>query len=181
MEHVRSTEFNLSNWIICVMRAVRIEWCHVIKPRPGCKHWLLVLRARQCYMCSLSHTPLDIYICMVCYTVVHVLCYIILSHLSYVNEDILHSEWLYIHVVCTHVVTLTYSWDNFNNSIPHSKLQQETVLRRPIYLWGMQWRNWLRHYATNRKVSGLIPDEVIGFFNWPNPSAALWPWGWLSL
>jgi hypothetical protein len=25
-------------------------------------------------------------------------------------------------------------------------------------------------YATSRKVAGLIPDEVIGFFNWPNPS-----------
>jgi hypothetical protein len=24
---------------------------------------------------------------------------------------------------------------------------------------------WLRHYATRRKVAGLIPDEVIGFFN----------------
>jgi hypothetical protein len=26
-------------------------------------------------------------------------------------------------------------------------------------------RSWLRHYATSRKVAGLIPDEVIGFFN----------------
>jgi hypothetical protein len=30
---------------------------------------------------------------------------------------------------------------------------------------------WLRHYATSRKVAGLIPDEIIGFFNWPNPSS----------
>jgi hypothetical protein len=29
----------------------------------------------------------------------------------------------------------------------------------------------LRHYATSRKVAGSIPDEVIGFFNWPNPSS----------
>jgi hypothetical protein len=27
----------------------------------------------------------------------------------------------------------------------------------------------LRHYATSRKVAGLIPDEVTGFFNSPNP------------
>jgi hypothetical protein len=27
------------------------------------------------------------------------------------------------------------------------------------------------HYATNRQVAGSIPDEVIGFFNWPNPSS----------
>jgi hypothetical protein len=25
--------------------------------------------------------------------------------------------------------------------------------------------SWLRHYATSRKVAGLIPDEVIGFLN----------------
>jgi hypothetical protein len=28
---------------------------------------------------------------------------------------------------------------------------------------------WLRHYTTNRKVAGWIPDEVI-FLNLPNPS-----------
>jgi hypothetical protein len=27
------------------------------------------------------------------------------------------------------------------------------------------------HYATSRKVAGSIPNEVIGFFNWPNPSS----------
>jgi hypothetical protein len=26
-----------------------------------------------------------------------------------------------------------------------------------------------RHYAPSLKVAGSIPDEVIGFFNWPNP------------
>jgi hypothetical protein len=30
---------------------------------------------------------------------------------------------------------------------------------------------WLRHYATGRKVAGSIPVEVIGFFNWLNPSS----------
>jgi hypothetical protein len=34
-----------------------------------------------------------------------------------------------------------------------------------------RWRNCLRHYATSRKVVGLFPNEVIGFFNWPNPSS----------
>jgi hypothetical protein len=24
---------------------------------------------------------------------------------------------------------------------------------------------WLRHYATSRKIAGSIPDEVIGFLN----------------
>jgi hypothetical protein len=31
----------------------------------------------------------------------------------------------------------------------------------------------LRHYATSRKVAGSIPDEVIGFFNWTNPSGRI--------
>jgi hypothetical protein len=30
---------------------------------------------------------------------------------------------------------------------------------------------WLRHYATSWKVVGSIPNEVIGFFNWCNPSS----------
>jgi hypothetical protein len=29
---------------------------------------------------------------------------------------------------------------------------------------------WLRYCATNRKVAGSIPDGVIGFFHWHNPS-----------
>jgi hypothetical protein len=28
----------------------------------------------------------------------------------------------------------------------------------------------LRYYATSRKVMGSIPDEVLGIFNWLNPS-----------
>ena len=30
---------------------------------------------------------------------------------------------------------------------------------------GMQWRSWLRHCATIRKVTGSIPDGVIGIFH----------------
>jgi hypothetical protein len=41
----------------------------------------------------------------------------------------------------------------------------------PLYIWSTRWRSWLRHYATSRKVAGSIPDEVIGFFSWPNPSS----------
>jgi hypothetical protein len=36
-----------------------------------------------------------------------------------------------------------------------------------------QSRSCLRHYATSRKVAGSIPDEVLGFFNWPNPSSRI--------
>jgi hypothetical protein len=38
-------------------------------------------------------------------------------------------------------------------------------------LGGMQQHIWLKHYATNQKVMGLIPDEVTGFSNSPNPSS----------
>ena len=32
------------------------------------------------------------------------------------------------------------------------------------------WHSWLRHCATNRRVSASIPDGVIGIFHWHNPS-----------
>jgi hypothetical protein len=39
------------------------------------------------------------------------------------------------------------------------------------------WRSWLRHCATSRKVAGLNPDGVIGFFFIDIILlAALWPW-----
>jgi hypothetical protein len=31
--------------------------------------------------------------------------------------------------------------------------------------WRTRQRSWLKHYATNPKVAGSIPDEVIGLFN----------------
>jgi hypothetical protein len=42
-----------------------------------------------------------------------------------------------------------------------------------IILWDMWQGTWSRHYATNRKVAGSITDEVIGFFNLPNPSSLI--------
>jgi hypothetical protein len=35
----------------------------------------------------------------------------------------------------------------------------------------LTYHSWFRHYATSRKVAGWIPDEVIGFLNWRNPSS----------
>jgi hypothetical protein len=32
--------------------------------------------------------------------------------------------------------------------------------------------SWLRHHATNRKIAGEIPNDVIGFFSLPNPSSS---------
>jgi hypothetical protein len=43
--------------------------------------------------------------------------------------------------------------------------------------WGHAVHSWLRHYATSRKVTVSIPDEVIRFFNWRNlPSRTMTLW-----
>jgi hypothetical protein len=36
---------------------------------------------------------------------------------------------------------------------------------------GTRQRSWLRHCTTILKAWGLIPDEVLGFFNCLNPSS----------
>jgi hypothetical protein len=38
-----------------------------------------------------------------------------------------------------------------------------------FYLFLVRWRTWLRHCATNRKVTGSIPDGFIGISHWHNP------------
>jgi hypothetical protein len=44
------------------------------------------------------------------------------------------------------------------------------ILASSLSLWVTRWRSWLRHCATSRKVAGSIPDGVIWFFHWHNPS-----------
>jgi hypothetical protein len=34
----------------------------------------------------------------------------------------------------------------------------------------LRWRSWLRHCATNRKVTGSVPDGVTGIFQCLDPS-----------
>jgi hypothetical protein len=42
--------------------------------------------------------------------------------------------------------------------------------KQPVeYLLRLHLTQWLRHCATNRNVTGSIPDGVIGFFHWHNP------------
>jgi len=40
----------------------------------------------------------------------------------------------------------------------------------------LNWRSWLRHCATSRKVAGSISD-VVGIFHWHNPSGHTMPLG----
>jgi hypothetical protein len=47
-------------------------------------------------------------------------------------------------------------------------------------IWWHAVPEWLRHYATIRKVAGSIPDEL-NFHNIPKPSGYTRPWGLLSL
>jgi hypothetical protein len=44
------------------------------------------------------------------------------------------------------------------------------TLPSPFTYRGHAVAQWLRHCATNRKVTGSIPDGVIGIFHWHNPS-----------
>jgi hypothetical protein len=63
------------------------------------------------------------------------------------------------------VVFLSYSMKNFGIVPP-------LIRSRPLPSKSfLKERSWFRHYATNRKVAGSIPDEVTGFFIWTNPSS----------
>jgi hypothetical protein len=50
------------------------------------------------------------------------------------------------------------------------------IIFRRYIVWATD-SGGMRYYATSREVAGAIPDEVIEFFSWPNPSSrtmALW-------
>jgi hypothetical protein len=53
---------------------------------------------------------------------------------------------------------------------PHRKLNF-TLMPVLTPWWGTRQHIWLRHCATLWKVAGSILDEVMGYFNWPNPSS----------
>jgi hypothetical protein len=64
-------------------------------------------------------------------------------------------------------------WCQFSVLVDLSACFQSQVHTRPwlVAFFSELHFLWLRHYATSRNVAGSNPDEVIGFFNWPNPSS----------
>jgi hypothetical protein len=67
--------------------------------------------------------------------------------------------------------------EDFFSTASRSSLGSAQPSTQRIPVGGARYRSWMRHYATSRKVAGSIPNEVIGLFNWPNPSSlsmALW-------
>jgi hypothetical protein len=64
-------------------------------------------------------------------------------------------------------------------NFPYHREHMASPLLRPIGHYHVRKQSLfiLRHYATSRKVAGSILGEVIGFFNWPNPSGStMTPW-----
>jgi hypothetical protein len=51
------------------------------------------------------------------------------------------------------------------------KVSQQSPPCKPQRNLNRLYSSWLRHYDTSWKVAGSITDEVIGFFNSPNPSS----------
>ena len=68
-------------------------------------------------------------------------------------------------------IQVRYRWTHgFDTFRRHHKIEI-LIQKSCILLVGdTQWRSWLRHCATSRKVAGSIPDGVIGIFHWHNPS-----------
>jgi hypothetical protein len=81
--------------------------------------------------------------------------------------------WLWAHF-CPSV-----SFINICRHVPigqqHRTLHVKTYARLCAHLQRNSLNTYQREkcfvHATSRKISGLIPDEVIGYFNWPNPSS----------
>jgi hypothetical protein len=67
---------------------------------------------------------------------------------------------------CHNKITSTYNYLH----VPHSRQSSQKISNYPPFIKGTAVAQWLRRYATNRKVAGSIQDDVNGIFHWHNPS-----------
>jgi len=68
--------------------------------------------------------------------------------------------------VIVHQVTTNINYEISLNEITDL---QPTKFSSTMSPWGTQWRSWIRHCATTRKVASAIPDDV-DIFHRHNPS-----------
>jgi hypothetical protein len=77
---------------------------------------------------------------------------------------------LELQMVQNYALQLTLESQYISLSTPQNN-SGHLILVMTLNIQGMQQHSWLRHYATSWKVACSFPDEVTGFFNWPNPSS----------
>ena len=65
-----------------------------------------------------------------------------------------------------------FMFESFSKSCRENSSFIKSEKNNRYFTWGRgpRWRSWLRHCATSQKVTGSIPDGVIGIFHWHNPS-----------
>jgi hypothetical protein len=100
-----------------------------------------------------------------------------------VHPSAAEEEWATDLSVCTNRGRLTQvSSCNLCCYLPSEQRFTMVRLRALQFVIALRYAvaNWLRHYATSRKVAGSRPDKV-NFCNSPNPSGRIRPWGSLSL
>jgi hypothetical protein len=90
-----------------------------------------------------------------------------------------HCKWNIYKLQMVMKITLLFHTHSRHHNKLHSYVCDLGKLRAVAFSYfisvlqvcgGMQWNNWLRHYATCQKVVVSIPNEVNKFFTWPNPS-----------
>ena len=128
-----------------------------------------ILNVLYCYISTFC----DMYVCM--YAVPNVAVYVLLDFqlsqyvAQYFLNDLERYQMpllflLFLHSTCTVLLILTYLYfTNFSASLLITFLSPENAASVAMRV-GRTVAWWLRHNATNRQVSGLIPDCVIGIF-----------------
>jgi hypothetical protein len=77
-------------------------------------------------------------------------------------------------LLAKHIASVT-SGDQVSDAYGHTRTHAHTHTHEREYTWGTRWHNWWGHCAKSGR------SRVIEIYHLFNPSAALWPWGRLSL